>query len=231
MNITIVSGYWQVVNKHSHNKYDMWFNNSLKINQRYIFFCENNVQEYINQFRKEYETEYINYSLNNFYSKQFYRDNWIHPIHVPSKELGMIWHEKMHLLKIAKDYDKNNNKMTEFYVWCDAGVCVYRDNKPPSCKLNLRDINLLPRDKLCYSYVKEFCHNFAATVLILHNSIIDMFHDLFYKYLQLIGNEYNNWLCGSDQVIFTRLLKDFPDLFYKISDGYGNNLVKLYELC
>ncbi len=92
MNITIVSGYWQVVNKHSHNKYDIWFNNSLKINQRYIFFCENNVREYINQFRKEYETEYINYSLNDFYSKQFYRDNWIHPIHVPSKELGMIWH-------------------------------------------------------------------------------------------------------------------------------------------
>ena len=41
-NITIVSGYWPVKNKYSHDKYNDWFNNSLQINQRYIFFCDRN---------------------------------------------------------------------------------------------------------------------------------------------------------------------------------------------
>lgn len=95
-NITVVSGYWEVHNKYG-NKYNEWFNNSLRINQRYIFFCENS--DYILNYRKDLETIFVNHPINNFISYNIYKDNWIHPIHVPSKELGMIWHEKINCLK------------------------------------------------------------------------------------------------------------------------------------
>lgn len=39
-NITLVSGYWPVKNKHTHESYSQWFNNTLKINQRMYFFCD-----------------------------------------------------------------------------------------------------------------------------------------------------------------------------------------------
>ena len=227
-NITIVSGYWPVKNKYSHDKYNDWFKNSLGINQRYIFFCDRNHNESIKQFRDE--TTFIDYKLEDFYSKQYYRDHWIHPVHVPSAELGMIWHEKIHCMKLAKDYDENNNHSTEFYVWADAGVCTYRDRKPPSARLNLKDINHLPHDKLCYSYVEEDYHNFAATVLVMHRNIIDTIHEKYYECLQKVGSMYNDYRCGSDQVIHTVLLKEHPELYHKISYGYGMNLVKLYSL-
>jgi hypothetical protein len=226
-NITVVSGYWPVKNKHTHNKYNDWFKNSLQINQRYIFLCDQFNNDYIKQFRQNYETIFIDHNINNFHSKQYYCDHWIHPVHVPSKEVGMIWHEKMHCIKIAKDNDINP---TEFYVWVDAGICTYRDMKPPSVRLNLKDINSLPHDKLCYSYVKEDYHNFAATVLIMHNSIIDRMHDIYYEYLEKVGNMYNDYRCGSDQVIHTVLMEEHPELYHKISDGYGTNLAKLYDL-
>ena len=226
-NITIVSGYWNINSKFSHNKYDEWFNNTLKINQRYIFFCDKSNNEYINKFRSEYETIFVDSPIDNLFSRQFYKDNWTNPTHVPSPELGMIWHEKIHCMKLAKDNDQNP---TDFYVWVDAGVCIYRDNKPPNNRLNLIDTNMLPHDKLCYSYVKDDNHNFAATVLIMHKSIIDRIHDIYFEYLIKLGEELNDWRCGSDQVIHTKMLLDYPELYHKFSEGYGENLVELYKI-
>ena len=31
-NVTVVSGYWNVINKHGNDKYKEWFKNTLKIN-------------------------------------------------------------------------------------------------------------------------------------------------------------------------------------------------------
>jgi len=222
-NITVVSGYWNVGNKHGSKKYDEWFKKSLKINQRYIFFCDENANDYIRSFRGNLETIFINYPISDFYTNKYATENWIDPKHVPSKELGMIWNEKIHMLKVAKDMDENP---TDFYVWSDAGIAPYRENEPPQVRLNLKDVDSLPKDKLCYSYVSDSYHNFAATCLIIHRDIIDDFHD---KYYELLSNCNDNWKCGSDQYIFTKMMNKYPDMFYKISEGYGTNLVELYE--
>jgi hypothetical protein len=227
-NITVVSGYWPIQSKFNHEQYNIWFKNTLQINQQYIFFCDKYTKEYIRQVRNNLETYFIDYPLNNFYSKKYYKNHWIDPMHIPSVELGIIWLEKMHFMKLAKD---SNLRKTEFYVWIDAGVCIFRDNMPPSIRLNLKDINTLPHDKVCYSHVDAIIHNFAGTVIIMHHSIIDKIHDMFYEYVQKYSNIYNDWRCGSDQIIFNRMLDDHPYLFHKFSEGYGENLVKLYSLC
>ena len=226
-NITVVSGYWEVPNKYTKETYDNWFNNSLKINQRYIFFTEESSNEYIRKFRPDYETIFINYKIDDFYSKKYYKDNWINPIHVPSIELGMIWHEKIHCMKLAKDNDKSP---TDFYVWIDAGVCTYRNIKPPTIRLNLLNVDSLPIDRLCYAAVDEDYHGFAATVLIMHKSLIDKFHSIYYQMLESITTFIDDFRCGSDQFIHTILLKKYPNHYMKIANGYGENLLTLYNL-
>lgn len=132
-NITVVSGYWQVKNKYKNDKYNDWFKNTLNINQRYIFFCEKDKNDYIKSFRGGLDTIFIDYPVSNFYTNQFSSNAWIDKTHVPSKELGMIWNEKIHMLKLAKDMDKTP---TDFYMdrlW----DCALSRNCTPTCKIKL----------------------------------------------------------------------------------------------
>lgn len=235
-NITVVSGYWNINSKYESGIYNEWFSKTLKINQKYIFFGEEKDFENIQKFRGDLETNFVDYPICNFYTKQFYRDHWVHQTHVPSKELGMIWNEKIHLMKLAKDSDENP---TEFYLWVDAGVPPYRKKNPPEKKLNLISVDSLPHDKVCYSKVDESYHSYAATVHIMHKNMIDKIHAVFYEYLEKLGNEVNDWRCGSDQFIFTKIRDENPELFYEFTcvpacdndNGYGLNLVKLFDHC
>ena len=224
--ITVVSGYWNITNKYG-NTYDEWFKNTLNINARYIFFCDKSNNEYITSFRKDYETIMIDYPLENFYCKKYYDDAWIDPVHIPSKELGMVWHEKMHLIKLAKDYDGDNP--TDFYIWIDAGISLYRNEKPPQYELKLKDTHNLPKDKISYSSIDDY-DSFGGTSFIIPKDIIDNVHEMYYDYVKRC-NEINNnhFICGTDQTVFSLIKKDYPELFHKISYGYGENIRVLYN--
>jgi hypothetical protein len=58
-NLTIVSGFWKVVNKHD-NKFDNWFSKTLKINCPYIFFGNEESINIVKKHRKSLPTHYIN---------------------------------------------------------------------------------------------------------------------------------------------------------------------------
>mmetsp|Transcript_13656 Transcript_13656/g.13204 ORF Transcript_13656/g.13204 Transcript_13656/m.13204 type:complete len:296 (+) Transcript_13656:8-895(+) len=226
-NIALVSGYWQVNNKFSHNHYDRWFNNTLKINQTTFFFCENQeAVDYIKSFRKDLSTVYTVYPIKMFNSNKFYKSNWVHSVHVPSPELGKIWHEKIHLLKVVKNMDI---QARQFYIWCDAGISVLRDKAPPNVRLNLKNIDSLPHNKLCYSDPGASDNNFSGGVLIIHRDLIDEMYDLYMNHVVKCAQKFNDYRCGVDQVIFSEIMKDRPDIFLKIAHGWGMNLMKLYE--
>ena len=230
-NITFVSGFWNVKNKYGHEKYNEWFKNTLKINQRYIFFCNKDEVEYINSFRNGYETVFIDYPLDSFLTNQYATDNWIHPMNSPSKEISMIWNEKMNLMKLAKDYDITNNQSTEFYIWIDAGVAPFRNKEPPQTKFNLKNIDSLPKDKVVYSEVIDDNNEgvFTATCFVIHKNLIDKIHELFYDQLIYCNQINNDARCGMEQLIFTELMKTHPELFFKLGNDYGENIEILYN--
>ena len=171
-NLTVVSGFWKIKNKHGSKYEEEWFKNSLMINQKYVFFTSPDLIDSMKTFRTNYETIFIPYELNNFYSDKIHPLKTLHKDHVPSKELAAIWNEKIHLLKIAKDFDLKNNNLKEFYIWIDAGVCTFRNQAPPQKRLNISQslLKTLPKNKFIYSSLEgintdeflEFLHLMAS---------------------------------------------------------------------
>ena len=226
--ITVVSGYWDVINKHAKQSFNRWFENTLKINQRYIFFGTESTQAAIALFRGNFETTFIVHPLEQFYTKPYEIDEWQHPIHVPSSNLGMIWNEKIHLLKMAKDECIQTNTLTEFYMWIDAGICTYRNTPPPTTRLTLANVDALPHDKIIYTDSEDTLHRFSGGAFLMHHTIVDDVHELYYHELNAC-NQDRIWQCGVDQIIFTRLMKKYPHLFIKLGNGYGTLLGILYD--
>ncbi len=223
--ITVVSGFWDVKNKYSKDssKYLEWFNNSLKINENYVFYCNPKDKELIQKYRGGLSTTYIDYTLDDFYTNKYHKDTWIHKKHIPSKELSKIWLEKINMIKLTKD---NIEPKTDFYIWIDAGICTFRDKKPPSTGFNQKCLKTLPKDTLSYSFVDEDYHNFAAGVIIIPINIVDNIHKLFYKKLSECED---GWRCGSEQFILTKILEENSYLFNKLTEGYGKNLEYLFD--
>ena len=240
--ITFVSGYWNVSNKYNNkhnNKYDEWFKNTLAINAPYIFFSTNETKKWIieKQFRKSYPTEYIEKEITDFKTYQLNMNNETNSTHVPSKELGLVWLEKINLVL---ESSKLNPYNTEWFSWIDAGICVYRDTSPPleECP-NYKKMGLLAKNKFNYCSsdkeeidisIKQWdnTHNIAGTVFVLHISFIPIIHDLFYEYLNKCITHTRKFTCYSDQIILSHIYYDNPKLFNKVGTGYGNLIKELY---
>ena len=69
-NLTIVSGFWKVVNKHD-NKFDNWFSKTLKINCPYIFFGNEESINIVKKHRNSLPTHYINCEVSDFYTYKY----------------------------------------------------------------------------------------------------------------------------------------------------------------
>ena len=228
-NLTCVSGYWKVKNKHG-DKFNEWFKNSLKINCPYIFFGDKESIELVKKHRSHLSTYYIEINIDEFNTYK-HKDRMItHSVHCPSIELNLIWNEKIFMIQRAL---KINPFSSDFFMWIDAGISIYRNKPPPSISFpNMNKLNNLPKDKIIYSSTHNIVfnenlfkkgiyhlhHHLSGTSYILHKNIIDRCVSLYSEYLKLIDKS-DIW---TDQVILTLMYKDNKELFYKYCDGYGS---------
>jgi hypothetical protein len=231
--LTCVSGYWKIKNKHG-NSFNDWFNNTLKINCPYVFFGDKESIALIKKYRKDFPTYYIELNIEDFKTYK-YKDNMItNKTHCPSIELNLIWNEKIFLIQHAL---KINPFSSDFFMWIDAGICVYRNNIPPSIPFpNIDKLNKLPEDKFIYSSTHNTVYNsnfkkgqyhlyhHVSGTYILHKNIINKFVDVYSEYLKLIDKN-DIW---TDQVILTLIYKYNKDFFYKYCDGYGKLCSNLF---
>jgi hypothetical protein len=233
-NLTIVSGFWKVVNKHD-NKFDNWFSKTLKINCPYVFFGNEESINIVRKHRKSLPTHYINCEISDFYTYKYIDCIETHDKHCPSKELNLIWNEKIFLVKKASELNIFN---TEFFSWIDSGICIFRDENPPQNPFpNVNKLMSLPKDKFIFTsstdfYNKMFVndnmyyHYVSAGVFIMHKDFINNFVDLYQQFVdELLPKK--KWIY-TEQVILTRILCLYPQLFCKIADGYGNIIPLLY---
>jgi len=231
-NLTCVSGYWQIKNKHG-NAFKNWFNHTLKINCPYVFFGDKDSIETIKKYRGNLPTHYIECNIEDFTTYE-YKDRMItHSAHCPSVELNLIWNEKTFLIEKAS---RINPFSSEYFMWIDAGICVYRDRSPPkNAYPDIDKLNKLPKDKVIYTssgpYEERlvakgnYYHHVSGGSYILHRNIIDTFSKLYKQYLDKLIDKNNIW---TEQVVLTHIFKDHKELFHKLCDGYGKIVPLLY---
>ena len=231
MALTMVSGYWKVKNKHG-DRFDEWFNTTLQINCPYVFFADKEMIEIIKKYRKDLPTYYIECTIEDFYSYKYKDKMQIHHRHCPSKELNLIWTEKLFLMQRACEI---NPYQSNYFMWVDAGICTYRDKMPPKESFpNELKLETLPKDKLIYSasniYIETrvhkslYYHHISGTY-ILHKNAINKLVNLYKEYMEKLIDNGNIW---TDQVLLTHIYKDHKEMFYKLCDGYGTILPFLY---
>ena len=234
--MTIVSGYWKIVNKHG-DKFIDWFKNTVNINCPYVFFGDDESIELIKRYRNiNYPTHYIKLSITEFYTYKFYENIVTHPIHCPSKELNIVWNEKIFLLHIAKELNPFN---TQWFCWCDAGIFMYRCNYPPHesfpniDKMNLLKMNMINVSTSDNKYfepekLSSYYHYISGTY-ILHIDFIDHYKNIYKDYVDKFLSKNDN--IYTDQVIHTLIYHNYPELFnfmYKDQHGYGKCIDLMY---
>jgi|SaaInlStandDraft_6_1057023.scaffolds.fasta_scaffold07222_2 hypothetical protein len=234
--ITLVSGYWALnKNKFSNFKYLEWFNISLCVNSPLVFFTDSqSIINFIKEVRKDLPTHYVLLDLNEFETNK-YKDLYIiDSRQCPSKELNMIWNEKIFLIQKSSNINPFNSN---YYCWYDAGLCRFRDVKIPENKLNS---SFLKNDKISFTnpnHVTKFeknklknygYHYITGTSYIIPKNIIPRITKIYEDYLYKYVDNKNLW---TDQVIWTHIYSDYPELFENISQGYGYVILKLLGMC
>jgi hypothetical protein len=148
-----------------------------------------------------------------------------HPKHCPSVELNLIWNEKIFMIQKAYEINPFN---TEWFKWIDAGLCIYRDIRPPNKVFpDAEKLMKLPNDKFIYS--ESFPYNISllkgtgdyhhvSGTYIIHKTFINKFVELYKSYMDTLINKNCIW---TDQVLLTYIYKDNPSMFFKLCAGYG----------
>ena len=234
MTLTCVSAFFLVENKHD-TQYFEWFMTSLRIQCQYVFFTTSEYVYMIKECRNGLETHFIITTLADFYTNCV-KDRMItHPTHSPSIDLNLIWNEKLYMIKRAAEINPFNS---DWFMWVDAGLCIYRTSPPPTTRFP--SSNILETLTPTYFYYSSsttlynsslvtrtnYYHYISGTFL-LHKTLIPSFTDLYTQYLFSHVDKNNIW---TDQVLLTHIFKEYPDKFYKLANGYGEIVRILYDI-
>lgn len=236
MSIAFVSGYWVLEkNKYAHGFYEQNFKHTLAIRDAPVYmFCDDESKKVIEAYGSD-NFSYINKRISDFVVNTYpnVSELQLNDTHVPSRELGMIWLEKIHMVQ-----DVKNMTQHKWFCWTDAGNAFLRDMDISKCTWSPR-LEQLDKTKLHYTvsqpqYYPNFNplkgqHCISGTAWILHRSMIDIFVELFKVYYCKLSNvTNNNYYALSDQLIWSYLYRDYPELFKCVGVGYGTVIKLLY---
>ncbi len=232
--ITAVSGYWPVTNKH-HNAFDHWLPRTLQINCPYVIYSREEDMDRLKQCRGEKPTVCIKRDIPEFVTYKYYNAIQTHPRHVPSKELQCIWNEKLFLLR---ETARLNPFESEWFIWIDAGLFLYRDQPPPEIPFCTEKLKSMPKDRLLFSSSDSptFCpeavqegnyYHYVSGIFMIHKDGIERFVSMFETYVEKLLSQ-ETWIY-TDQVILTHMYKDHPEMFQWVIHDYGRLVVWLLE--
>ena len=219
---TIVTAYYQIPSKASHETYLGWVTNFLKnIENNIIFFTS---EDLIDTF-KSIRTQNIVYEIlpfteftaikkygNNFWQKH----KIIDPETYHTPELGIIWYEKKEF--VLRAIEKNHFN-TEMFIWCDAG-CMRSNDLFPKINTFGKNLLIINKDKLNIQIIQpvqnksfykypDICMA-GAIIIGNHNSWLE-YKNRYDEMLQCYNNE--NICCISDQYVTMSVFNKYPELF------------------
>lgn len=214
MSVTCVSCFYQIVNKHG-NKYEEWFQTSLKINAPYVIFGTKESIEVVKPFRDGFPTVYVERGLTDFVTYKFKDRIETDPVHCPSVELGLVWHEKIFMLRDAAE---SNPYQSNVFVWVDAGLSIYREHAPPPYPF--QTLSFLDHDRFNYTSCPD--HKVTGTYALARLAAA-MYASMYLE--KLVQSQ----VIFTDQITWADIYSDNPNMFHQVGEGYGGIIKRFYE--
>jgi hypothetical protein len=151
---TIVTAYYQVKNKHGHDKYLEWAKKFLTIPFNLVVFTDKENSDWIKKARGDLPMVIIEKKFEDFYHNKFYdiyNDFYVNkdPLKSRSPELYILWAEKV---KFVNEVIKLNPYKSEYFVWTDIGTFREDNYVDP----NFADTKHMWRDHISYTLIEEF---------------------------------------------------------------------------
>jgi hypothetical protein len=236
--VTCISAFWEVGSKHT-GKYDQWFKNTLRINAPYVFYGLPDTLDKVYRIRSGLLTHGVVLKQGDFDPVVLKADFGTDATHVPSKELGRIWLQKVFLVADAL---QKNPFSSEWFVFIDAGISSYRDTRPPDAPWpNMAKIGAWRKDAFNFTssskpdkerrarLMKEwgYEHEVTGGNFAMHASFVPVFVALYRRYLDDAQKQTKVFTGWSEQAIFTRMRIENPGVFNEVGEGYGS-LVPLF---
>lgn len=155
-----------------------------------------------------------------------FKSEWLNRRDVPSREIGVIWLDKIFMIQDAINENEKHFK-SDWFCWHDAGNAIYRDKqiRPASWPSKLA-LATLPTNKFIYtsSWYPLTDHSVAGTAFMFHKQLMAQLVEYFWASYRSCSDD----KCGSDQILFSRMKDIHPEFFYQIGYGYGILMEKMF---
>lgn len=240
-NISVVSCYYKLSSKHSHDNYDIWINNLLKnTKMNIIIFTSNDLIDYFSKFKEFNKNikliikEFDDLDILKKYNYKFWEyQRTLDPTPlVRTKECYIIWNSKMNFIKEAIEFNPFNS---DKFIWNDIGSM--RDINFSQKIIKYPIYNNVSNNKLDIILINKYNNiqqEYFQNEVHLSGSIFGSSRDVFLKIIDLYYKYFNeyvnqNLFIGCDQQILSTLYIKNKELFNLISPN-NNNIDKWFYL-
>ena len=241
--VTCVSGYWRCKQKHSTPEFEKWLSRTLRIKCPYVIFTGSDTLELMKRYRRDLPTHYVVCEIPDFVTYKHRDSLAADDVHCPSKELSLIYHEKVFMLE--KTF-RMNPFGSDFFCWIDAGICVYRNDMPTHLVFpDQKRETQVPSDKILFSEVSAQvpanfhqvadmtgCRHISGGGYVVPKNLIEPFASLYEEYLARTSSASGTPL--TDEMILGLIQRDRPEMFQRVGDlkllehgGYGQVILWL----
>ena len=228
MTTTVVTCYYRIASKHTHEKYDEWINNFLRnVQCNLVIFTSPDLYQYIYDKRstipektKIIPIDFVDLEIAQKYDwqKQYDMDNESRYTG-RTKECYILWNSKLWFLKKAIEY---NFFRTDAFIWNDIG-CLRTNNKlmlqkispiyPVYEKISKNAIDIVLIKPFTNPHQRIFINDvhFSGAQFGGHKDSILKFYDLFYQ--KLHEHIMQGIFVGCDQQTISSVFMENRELF------------------
>ena len=249
-NVTLVSAFYIMKNKHSYYDFLIWINNLVKLNSSMVLFTQKSFINILKELRpKEFynKTVFIELEMEDFYSYQNFAKEFNESFYIDYENsfhtvpLYIVWAEKCNFIKKAILKNYFNSKC---FYWIDADLFPkksdlngFLNNWPSTNKCyqnskvlitSLRDVGELEKEKLknfdkeAHKYFMHEC-NVDSSVFGGQPEKLLKFSDLYYDAIRLFIK--NNIFIGKEQNLFAFVAYLHPDIVELHRDSEWGGLI------
>jgi hypothetical protein len=222
---TVVSCYYKIPSKRSHDHYDLWIANFMSLPMKTVIFIGDDSLP--KKYPANENRHYIHLPIEQFFTSKY---DWSYDEYIDKEKiighnqlLYKIWNEKPFFTLYASQINPYN---TDFFVWVDIG-CFRHQSFLPRFQ-TFPSVQKLHKDKITFLQIDKFKENdklnvfnvderfiylnrIGGTMFACHKDTIVKFVSKHQELLQVFTNKRK--FKGMDQTVYAFCILQNPELF------------------